>query len=381
MSRRDWWTENEWRLGPITRHELDEDPLQAAWQDRIRNPKRPRQAPSSFNLGELMRLSKEMIYCHDDNNAPAFQYITFGLDFGSAEMTVGKSFITVDSDEEDILNTIGLAHMYHVPVVPDSVELEPELRAYERQVFSRGFPVKDGDETKWLIHARYSRVDLDQPEVVQMLSGAEPIMPSEVRVVMETVRRELERHTEAARMLAALRFALSELEEALAAGSGNEGALQRALTRNPVLFGADYSRVQPKFRLGGDYEMDFALVRSSGLVDLVEIEASTHRLFNKRGDAASPLVHAEQQVLDWQSWLDAHGPLARRDLPELQRPLGYVVIGRDESLSSADQKRLSQRNAVFGDALQILTYDGLAARARILLSHLEGLAAQIFDSD
>src|SRR6202007_2214123 len=97
---------------------------------------------------------------------------------------------------------------------------------------------------------------------------------------------------------------------------------QRALTRNAVLFGADYSRVHPKFRLGGDYEMDFALVRSSGLVDLGEIEASTHRLLNKRGDAAAPLVHAEQQVLDWLSWLDQHGSLARRDLPELQRPFG-----------------------------------------------------------
>ena len=190
---------------------------------------------------------------------------------------------------------------------------------------------------------------------------------------MEMVQREIGRHSEATRVLAALRFAISELNEALAAGPGNEGELQRVLTHHPVIFGPYYARVQPKFRLGGDYEMDFALVRVSGLVDLVEIEASTHKLFNKRGDAAGPLVHAEQQVLDWLSWLEDYGSLARRDLPELQRPTGYVVIGRDSSLDTNGRRRLAQRNAVFGSALETLTYDGLLERANNLLRQLEGL--------
>ena len=371
MSRRAWWESQDWRISPITRHEGDDDPLQVAWYERVRDPKRPRE-DHPFSTGDLMRASKELIYCVDDGE-PGFLHITFGLDFGTAEITVGQSFMSIKLDEEEILRTIGMALAYHVPVVPDTMELEPELRAYERQVLSGGFPVKDGDDTKWLIHARYSRIDLDQADAMQMLSINEPIMPSEIRVVMETVQRELGRQSEAARVLAALRFAISELKQALAAGTGNEGELQRALTRHPVLFGPDYARVQPKFRLGGDYEMDFALIRVSGLVDLVEIEASTHRLFNKRGDAAGHLVHAEQQVLDWLAWLEEYGSLARRDLPEMQRPTGYVVIGRDSSLSKDDRKRLAQRNAVFGGALETLTYDGLLARANNLLSQLEGL--------
>ena len=77
--------------------------------------------------------------------------------------------------------------------------------------------------------------------------------------------------------------------------------LQRCLFRHPILFGAEYIRVIPKFSLGGDFEMDFALQRSSGLIDMVEIENSKHALFTKNGNPRSQLVHAEQQVIDWHS--------------------------------------------------------------------------------
>ena len=176
-------------------------------------------------------------------------------------------------------------------------------------------------------------------------------------------------------MLAALRLAISEMSRALSADSRNEAVLQQCLTRHPILFGPEYSRLVAEFRLGGDYRMDFALVRSSGLADLVEIEASTHAVFNRRGDPSGALVHAEQQVLDWLAWLDRFGELARRELPEIQRPVGYVVIGRDTGWEDEHHRRLQQRNLVFGAALQVLTWDGLLRRATTLLQHLEGLAA------
>jgi len=87
------------------------------------------------------------------------------------------------------------------------------------------------------------------------------------------------------------------------------------------------------------------------------------------------LMQAEQQVMDWLSWVERYGGLARRDLPELQRPSGYVVIGRDEDLSEADGARLMQRNVVFGGAIVVMTYDGLLRRASALLKRLEGLAS------
>ena len=87
-------------------------------------------------------------------------------------------------------------------------------------------------------------------------------------------------------------------------------------------------RVIPKYRLGGDYEMDFALEQPSGLVDLVEIEPSTFPLYTRSGNPRSELVHAEQQVLDWLEWLEANSRLARDDLPGMMRPVGQVIIGR-----------------------------------------------------
>ena len=60
--------------------------------------------------------------------------------------------------------------------------------------------------------------------------------------------------------------------------------------------------------------MDYALERRSGLVDLVEIEASHHFLFTLRGNPRQHLIHAEQQVLDWLHWIEAHGAYARERL-------------------------------------------------------------------
>jgi hypothetical protein len=220
-------------------------------------------------------------------------------------------------------------------------------------------------------------VDVDSVDALEVLNRAEPVMPTEARVLFATARRELDTRAEAGRVLLALRLAIEDLSGALESEVRNEAQLQLCLTRHPILFGPEYSRLVPKFRLGGDYEMDFALVRSAGLVDLVELEASTHPVFNKRGAPSGALVHAEQQVLDWLAWLDRCGELARRDLPGIQRPVGYVVIGRDTGWDENTHRRLQQRNAVFGGAVQVLTWDGLLQRASTLLRHLEGLSTLV----
>ena len=120
--------------------------------------------------------------------------------------------------------------------------------------------------------------------------------------------------------------------------------------------------------------MDYALERVSGLIDLVEIEASTHRLFNKRGDPTKDLVHAEQQVLDWLDWLERNHSYARENLPGLMRPRGYVLIARSKGLTEEEQRTLSRRNTIFGETLQVLTYDDVLARARNMKRLLLGLS-------
>lgn len=118
--------------------------------------------------------------------------------------------------------------------------------------------------------------------------------------------------------------------------------------------------------------MDYALERASGLVDLVEIEASTHALFNQKGNPSEHLVHAEQQVIDWLNWIEQNSAYARVKLPGLMQPVGYVIIGRSGNLSSDDRQRLHRRNIIFRNSIIILTYDDLLSRAELLLSILEG---------
>lgn len=136
------------------------------------------------------------------------------------------------------------------------------------------------------------------------------------------------------------------------------------MTENPILFGLDYTKIIPKHRLGAEYEMDYALVRVSGLVDLIEIEASSIPIFNRKGDPSKYLVHAEQQVLNWLEWLEKNHSYAKEYLPGLIRPKGFVVIGRASTLSKDECLKLKIRNKIFSDSLEILTYDDLLDRAQ-----------------
>ena len=133
----------------------------------------------------------------------------------------------------------------------------------------------------------------------------------------------------------------------------------------------------PKHKLGSEFELDYALERTSGQVDLVEIEASNLKLFTQSGDPTSHLVHAEQQVLDWLLWLEWNSAYAREHLPGLMSPMGFVVIGRRGSFSDDLGKKLQKRNAIFRGQLQVLTYDDLLDQAKNLLSHLEGLKEEV----
>jgi hypothetical protein len=316
-------------------------------------------------------MSKEIIYFHEESGKPSFSYVIFGIDFGSAELAVHEAFSSVEPDREEILEAIGAAYAFNVPIVPNTQELTSELRAWEREFFIYGF--KSGSGSSRLMPSQYVDVDIDSLKALDGLGSVQPIHPSEVRVLLETVRNELSILEGARRAMDSLREGIDELSVLLRRSDCSEHELQRCLTRHPILFGPEYIQVVPKFRLGGDFEMDFALQRGSGLIDLVEIEAARHPLFNKRGDPRAQLVHAEQQVLDWHAWIDRHGELARRDLPELQRPVGLVVIGRDSLLEQGDQERLRQRNAILTPAVEVMTYDGLLLRAENLQRHFGSL--------
>ncbi len=94
-------------------------------------------------------------------------------------------------------------------------------------------------------------------------------------------------------------------------------------------------------------------------------------LYTKGGNPSSHLVHAEQQVLDWLAWTEANAEYARKKLPGLKNPIGYIVIGRDSSLSSSSRDKLNRRNAALRGTMVIMTYDDLVRRAEAILKILQ----------
>jgi hypothetical protein len=103
-----------------------------------------------------------------------------------------------------------------------------------------------------------------------------------------------------------------------------------------------------------------------GSIDVMEIEASTHKLYGVKGDPRQALVHAEQQVLNWLAWLDENSPYARKNLPGVRRPCGLVVIGSRIEMSDQDQERLRWRNIMYAGRLTVLTFEDLIDRCTSL---------------
>jgi hypothetical protein len=378
-SRREKWKEP--KKSPAFLVYGDDEEVRAIFERR-RTERGQLEDSEALTQSSLIEPAKELIFDKENDRPvlnpvlPMFNTETAELELSAAlTMSLGKD----DSEElrEWVKLVLALAVIHEVPVYSNTEELAPELAAYHEEMLVVGFRTKD--ESGKDMYVRFNKLagtSVGTLDHLEAINATELQSPAEIQLIKRALLTELRKRDEAGRLLASLRLAIAELEGLLDETERNENALQRCLTQNPILFGTDYRRVIPKHRLGDEYEMDYALERVSGLFDLVEIEASTHRLFTQSGDPRKELVHAEQQVLDWLDWVERHGGYARDRLPGLIRPFGYVIIGRTTNLDKGDQDRLHRRNSIFRGAFQILTYDDLLDRAGTLLKMLEG---RLFD--
>jgi len=332
-----------------------------------------------FSEITLFESAKEAIFdCKD--NKPIIHLITYSIDASRGQIEVCHSLDILFKDKnkeeirEDVKQTLALAKAFDVPVYANTDKVAPILAKYTRDMLVEGFRAHNS-EGKYmrLMLTNSPGAKIETIDYLGEISLAEMHTPAELHLIRQAVQQEVDQYKEAERILTNLRLAIDELKECLVDEGRNESTLQEALTRNPVLFGADYIRIIPKHKLGSDFEMDYALVRTSRLVDLVEIEASNLPLFTKSGNPTQYLIHAEQQILDWLNWIERHHEYASEKLAGVMKPIGYVVIGRTQSMSEMHLKRLQQRNALFRGTIEILTYDDLLARAQNLLRILEGL--------
>lgn len=168
-----------------------------------------------------------------------------------------------------------------------------------------------------------------------------------------------------------LEKSIQEFEKLLNEPKIIEEQLQGFLTNHHFLFGPEYQEVIPKHRLGSEYVMDYALRTYNDVYHLVEIERSTHKLYNKNGDPSAELIHAEQQILDWLAWIEKNSPYARENLPTLMSPKGFVIIGRSRELDVQTNEKLRRRNATWGGKIEILTYDNLLNKAKTAYANIK----------
>jgi len=334
--------------------------------------------PETLSFNALIERCRELVY-DEQEGKPVFHCIAWSINAERLDLELSPLLDilitggTTEEQSEEIRNTLAAALMAEVPVYPNTDALASVLAKHTRDLFVEGFTAPDGQGER--VRLRLVNAPQPQSEILEYFkerSMTRQFSPAEVHLVREAALREIARRDQAARVLAQVELAVSELSSALVATRANERSLQRCLESNSILFGTEYVRIIPKHRLGSEYEMDFALERLDGLVDLVEIEASTRPLFTKAGDPSKYLVHAEQQALDWLEWVEHNSPYAREKLPGLATPIAFVVIGRSSSLDAVTAKRLRRRNVELGRRVRIQTYDDLLGGARNLLKMLEG---------
>ena len=168
-----------------------------------------------------------------------------------------------------------------------------------------------------------------------------------------------------------LREILNEYMRLLEQSPIQEHVLQTYLTNYPILLNPSYRVVHSKFRLGGEYVADFVVETYDGNYVLVEIEKPTDRLYLNNGDPSSALTHAEQQVLNWQSWVRQNVAYLRYQSNLMMNdPEGLVIIGRRSQLNGDQIQKLDERNRSLRGHLQIVTFDTLSMRLYQIIDNI-----------
>ncbi len=329
-----------------------------------------------MTLNAIIGACKELIFDLREGK-PIFHAIMYYVNPDSVEIELSSVFeISMSDDGEDIYqemrDVLAIAAIEDVPVYPNNDGVALMLAEQHKKMLIHGFTAPDeagGRVRLMLTDKALGSINFEYPYELDSTASVTPAM---MIIMAKRAREELQRRDHAGQILSGLQLAIEELTDLLGDSTVDEHSLQRCITRNPILFGTQYARVIPKHRLGAEYEVDYALEQTNGLVDVVEIEPSSFSLFNLKGDPTSKLVHAEQQVFDWLRWMERHNSYAREGLSDVYRPKGYVVIGRSQSDDS--EARLRQRNRLFRGDVEVFTYDDLLRRASNLLEQLEGAA-------
>ena len=135
------------------------------------------------------------------------------------------------------------------------------------------------------------------------------------------------------------------------------------------------SPLYSKIKLGSDFELDFCFMDPSSFGPnwvFIEIEKPEYKLFNKSGDPSNKLSHAIRQVQDWQNWVSENISYARKTMPGINYPRGYVFIGRRKELEGKPEliNRLERINYDNRLSVEVRTFDYFITSALSVLNLL-----------
>jgi len=122
--------------------------------------------------------------------------------------------------------------------------------------------------------------------------------------------------------------------------------------------------------LGTEFRLDFLRREPIGDYVAIELENPRHRMFTKSGDFTAPVNHAIQQVEDWQEWIADNLPMVQRKYPDISSPQGLIIVGRSNSFTRTEHRKLARRNLNLAGRVAVMTYDGLLADVR---SHIASM--------
>ncbi len=351
-----------------------ESPMDSDFEEFLnkRNSKSNSEEDDSFRTNyDLMLMTRELIF-DIKKGIPVFHYICPMVD--TKELKLSYHHL-MDSQiegnekerEREIINTLGLATALEVPIYPNNEKVEKELSNYYQKLVQNGFtaPDDEGNDVK-LVPVNSKKMEDFKIDKLSKIDLTKFWSPTDLLLLKQSIKDEFLKLNNAHRTLSMLEFAIEQLETLLDTKKRNENSLQSCITKNPILLGLDYAKIIPKHKLGSEFEVDYALEKFNGLVDLMEIESSTLPVFTKQGNPSSYLVHAEQQVIDWLDWIEKNNSYARNGLDGLISPKGFVIIGRTSTLTEKTKASLIRRNKAFNRTISILTYDDVLLKAKSL---------------
>jgi hypothetical protein len=124
---------------------------------------------------------------------------------------------------------------------------------------------------------------------------------------------------------------------------------------------------QPDFH--GAAEPDFVIRRADDSYLVVELECPGKLLLTKGGQFSREAIHAEKQVVDYESFLSDRISEARVHFPSYRRADCLAVVGLEGELTTEQRQNLDRANARRQN-LKVVGFDWLLGRARTVVSNV-----------